>query len=165
MKDLYYVERFALRWRYVLRWMICTTLNDLYYVEWFLLCWMICTMLNDFLLRYKICTTSNDLYNQGIIQRWKNCTTFNDSDCDGWFVQRWIIWTTISYWVSAFKWVPDVLIRENTVRYFALTSELIFPWFGNIKKKYIRFCPRNWPYMDFLITLVETIINIFSIYI
>ena len=43
--------------------------------------------------------------------------------------------------------MPDVLIRENTVRYFALTSELIFPWFGNIKKKYIRSCPRNWPYI------------------
>ena len=39
--DMYYVERF------VLRWMLSTTLNDLYYVEWFKQRWMICTTLND----------------------------------------------------------------------------------------------------------------------
>ena len=161
--DLYSVERS------VLRWIICTTLNDLYYVydftalndmyyvAWFAqrriictvlnylkysvelfvlcwinlyslmiwLCWMICTTLNDFLLRCKICSTSNDLSSQGIIQRWKICTTLNDSQCGGWFVQRWIICTTINYWLSAFKWVPGVLIWENTVSYFALTSGLI----------------------------------------
>ena len=44
--------------------------------------------------------------------------------------------------------MSGVLIRENTVRYFTLTSELIFPRFGNIKKKYIRPCPRNWSYRD-----------------
>ena len=48
LKDLHYVEWF------VLRWMICTTLNDfrtalndMYYVEWFVLRWGICTALND----------------------------------------------------------------------------------------------------------------------
>ena len=48
--------------------MICTTLNEMYYVEWFALPWMICTVLNGlyyvgwFVLRWMICTTLNDLY-------------------------------------------------------------------------------------------------------
>ena len=42
--------------------------------------------------------------------------------------------------------MPGVLIQENTVRYFALTSGLTFPWFGNIKN--IRPCPTNWSNRD-----------------
>ena len=52
-----------------------------------------------------------------------------------------------------------MLIRENTVRYFALTSGLIFLGFGNIKN--IRHCPTNWSYRYVLITLVETVIMYF----
>ena len=62
LKDLHNVEPS------VQSWMICTTLNDLYYsqwfvqrVEWFVLCWIIwtswviCTLLND-------CNTLKDWY-------------------------------------------------------------------------------------------------------
>ena len=42
--------------------------------------------------------------------------------------------------------MPGVLIWENTVRYFALNSGLIFPWFGNIKN--LRHCLTNWSYRD-----------------
>ena len=46
LNDLYYAE-----------WFVLTTLNDLYYVERFVLCWMIRTTLNDlYLLRWMICT-------------------------------------------------------------------------------------------------------------
>ena len=68
LKNLYIVE-----W-YVLSWTICTLLNDLYYVgwfvqhvEWFALCQMICTMLSDlyfvkwFVIRWKIGDTLGDL--------------------------------------------------------------------------------------------------------
>ena len=68
--EFYIIRRSGKRFeRFVQHWIICsTTLNDLYYVEWFALCWMIFitltifTKLNDFLLCCKICTTSNDLY-------------------------------------------------------------------------------------------------------
>ena len=196
LKDLYYVERFVLRWMictalndiyyvewFILRWMIYITLNDLYYVRWvtcttlynlncvawFVQCWIICSTAFNYLYYvewfvfcWMICVTLNDLYNiecfftslqnlcdlERFVQRWQICTTLNDSECDGWFVQRWIIWATMNYWVSAFYWKPGVLIRKNIVRYFAQTSELIFSWFGIIKKKYFRLCPRNWSQRD-----------------
>ena len=59
LNNLYKVE-----W-YVLRWMICTMLNDLYntlnglyFVEWFELRWVICTLLND-------CNTLKDWHHNG----------------------------------------------------------------------------------------------------
>ena len=58
--DLYSVEWF------ILRWMICIMLHDLYYLVRFALHWMI-TVLNDlyraewFALRYKICTELKNL--------------------------------------------------------------------------------------------------------
>ena len=130
LNDLYYVEWYVLRWmicitlsdlyyaeRFELRWMICTALNYLhrvglfvvqhltictalngfYYIEWFVLRWIICTTSNDFLLRCKICTSSNNLYSQG--------------------VERFVLRLIVDY--RLFKWVSGVLIRANTVRYFA----------------------------------------------
>ena len=83
--------------------MICTTLNNLYYVEWFVLRWMTCTTLNDlhyadwffsvewFVQRWKIRTTLNDLYNvEWFALRWKICTTVNDLYFVKRFVQRWM---------------------------------------------------------------------------
>ena len=127
-------------------WKICTAFNNyLYSVERFVLRWMICTALNDMHYVELFFTSLQNLCDLArFVERWKICTTLNYSECDGWFVQRWIIWATMNYWVSAFYWVPGVLIRRNIVRYFAQTSELIFSWFGNIKKKYFRLCPRNW---------------------
>ena len=74
---------------------------------------------------------------------WKICTAFNtDLNSVERFVLRWTICTTLSdmYYVEWF------VIQENTVRYFALTSGLTFPWFGNIKN--IRPCPTNWSNRD-----------------
>ena len=67
---LYSVKLFAVQ-----RWIICTTLNDLYYIEWFVLRWMIYTTLSDFLLPRNICATSNDLYS---VER---------------FVLTWMVWS------------------------------------------------------------------------
>ena len=88
---MYYVEWF------VLRWMICTTLNDLHCVEWFVLCWMICITLNDmyyvewFVLRWMICTTLHDLHSVELfVQCWIICTTLNGLYYVKWLVQRWM---------------------------------------------------------------------------
>ena len=62
--------------------MICTAFKNLYYVERFGVRWMICTMLNH--LGY------DELLSIGFLM------------------------------------MPGVLIQKNTVRYFTLTSELIF---------------------------------------
>ena len=119
--------------------MICTMLKGLYNNEWFL-------------LRWKICTTLNNLYN---VER---------------FVLRRMIWSTMDdstkdYWVSPFQWVPGVLIRKNTVKYFTLTSELIFSWFGSIKKKYIFYPAAEIGLKEmFLIALVETIMYFHDIF-
>ena len=90
LKDLNYVEWF------VQRWIICSTLNELNYVAWFAQCWIICsTALNDlyyvewFVLRWMICTMLNDC-----LRRCKICTTSNDLYSQG-IVQRWKICTTL----------------------------------------------------------------------
>ena len=98
LNDFYYDEWFALRW------MICTAMNDLYFVEWFVLRWTICTALNDlyyvewFLLRWVICTTLNDLnYVAWFAQRWIICSTaLNDLYYVEWFVLRWVTCTTLN---------------------------------------------------------------------
>ena len=132
LNDLCYTEWFALylEW-FALRWKICTTLNNLYYVERFVQCWIIFTSLKDL------------YYVEWFVLRWKICTMLNDSECSGWFVQCWIIRITMDYWVSAFWKVPGVLIQENSVKCFTLTSELIFSWF-KISRRNIWPCPRNW---------------------
>ena len=88
MNDLYYAEWFVLylEW-FALRWMICTTLKDLYNVELFLLRWKICTTLNHlycverFVLRWIICTALKDLYYvEWFGVRWNICTTLNPLD-------------------------------------------------------------------------------------
>ena len=54
------------------RWMVCTLLNDLNYVGWFVLCHMICNTLKDwhcvgwFAVGSRICTGINDLYHGNI---------------------------------------------------------------------------------------------------
>ena len=153
LNDLYYIDWFVLRWMIwttlhdlysvelfvVQRWFICTTLNDLYYVEWFVLRWIICKTLNDFLLPCKICATSKGLYSvDWFVLRWMTRSEMDDLYNIESFGLRW------NFWVSAFQWVPGVLIQKNTVRYFALTSELVCSWFKNVKKKYSWLCPRNW---------------------
>ena len=75
---------------------ICITLNNLYKVEWYVLRWMICTMLNDlfntlnvlyfvewFELRWVICTLLN------------NCNTLKDWHHNGWFALRSMICTAV----------------------------------------------------------------------
>ena len=75
---------------------ICITLNNLYKVEWYVLRWMICTMLNDlyntlnglyfvewFELRWVICTLLND------------CNTLKDWHLNGWFTLGSMICTTV----------------------------------------------------------------------
>ena len=76
-----------------------------YYVEWFLQRWMICATLNDlyytlndlyyverFAIRRMICTTLKDLYNVELfLLRWKLCTTLNDLYCVERFVLCWMI--------------------------------------------------------------------------
>ena len=79
--------------------MICTTLNDLCCVEWYVLPWMICTTLSGlynvewFELRCMICTALNYLYSVElfVVQRWIICDTLNDLYYVEWFVQRWMI--------------------------------------------------------------------------
>ena len=93
LNDLYYVEWFVLRWMICIRWMICTTLSDLSYTENFELRWMICTALNYL--------HSAELF---VVERWMICTTLNDfllrcKICATWndlyiverFIQRWMI--------------------------------------------------------------------------
>ena len=122
--------------------MINTALKDLHYVEWFVLRWIIYTTLNNFLITSKIGASSKDLYS---IDR---------------FVLRWMIRSEMDdlYNVESFGDYDELLsigflmsarcayLKKNTVRYFALTSELVFSWFESIKKKYFRLCPRNWSY-------------------
>ena len=60
--------------------MICTTLSDLYCVEWFE-------------LRYMICTALNYLYSVELFvaQRWTIVTRLVVLYYDEWFAQRWMI--------------------------------------------------------------------------
>ena len=134
--------------------MIRTVLSDLYYVEWFVLSWVICITLNNlhyvewFVLRWKFWTTLNDLYKVElfVVQRWMICTTLND------IIRRCKIFITANdlYIVERFilRWMirspMDDLYNAESFGLFALISELSFSWFGNIKKKYIQPCPRNW---------------------
>ena len=112
--DLYSVERF------VLSWMICTTLNDLYCVERFVLGWMIFTTLNDlycvewYVLRWMICTT----YVEWLVQRWIIWTTLHDLYSVEWFVQRWMIFYFLAKFVR-----PRMICA-------ALKDSYYVEWFG-----------------------------------
>ena len=68
----------------ILRWMIFTALNNLYYTEWFVL------YLEWFVLRWKICTPLNDLYYvERFVQHWIIFTSLKDLYYAEWFVLRW----------------------------------------------------------------------------
>ena len=71
LKNVYNVEWFVLCWMIcTTRWMVCTLLNDLNYVESFVLCEMICVTLKDchyvgwFALGSVICTGITDYLNK-----------------------------------------------------------------------------------------------------
>ena len=108
--------------------MICTTLNDLYYVEWFVLRWMICITLNDlyyvewFVLRWKIWTTLNDLYSVELFaQSWIICSTaLNDLYYVEWVLLRWMILQNLYH----LKW----LVQPRN--YTALKDLYYVEWFG-----------------------------------
>ena len=69
-----------------------TALNDLHYVEWFVLRWIIRITLNDFLLRCKFCTTSIDLYSvESFVRRWMIRCAMDDFYNVEWFGLQWII--------------------------------------------------------------------------
>ena len=75
--DLYSVERFTLRW------MICVTLNNLHYVEWFIQRWAIFYILEKFVQPQMICTVLKDLdYVEWFGVRSMICTTFNHLGSD-----------------------------------------------------------------------------------
>ena len=73
LNEMYYVEWF------VQRWIICsTTLNYLDYVEWFILRWMIFYFVVKFVRPRMICTALKDLYYvEWFGVRWMICTTLN----------------------------------------------------------------------------------------
>ena len=86
--------------------MICTTLN-MYYVEWFVLRWVICTTLNDlnyvvwFVQHWIICTALNDLYYvEWFVLRWI-CTTLNDLQSVERFALSWMIWSAMDDFYNA----------------------------------------------------------------
>ena len=96
--------------------MICTTLNDLYYVEWFVQHWMICNSLNY--MYYVEWYVLHSYFSEWFVQHWMICTALNDSDYAGWFVQRWIIWTTMSihFLLSAgcaYSWKHYIIFYSN----------------------------------------------------
>ena len=92
LKDLYYVERF------VLRWMICTTLNDLYSVEWFVQGWIICsTALNDSYNVEWIFTSLQNLYDLEWLLQPRNYTALKDLYYFECFGVQWMICTTLNH--------------------------------------------------------------------
>ena len=130
---LHRVELFVVQ-----RWMICTMLIEFYCVVWFVLRWMICTTLNDFLLRCKIVPprmtcTAKGLYS---VERFVLCLMIRSAMDDLYKVESFGLRLVIDY--RFFNECQVCLIEK--ISYFALTSELIFPWFGNN----IRPCPTNW---------------------
>ena len=106
--------------------MICTTLNDMYYVEWFVLRWVICTTLKDlsyvewFVQRWIICTELNCLQYcvEWFVLRWMSFITLNDLYYVEWFVQRWMIF----YFLAKF-------VRPRKIC-TALTDLYYVEWFG-----------------------------------
>ena len=136
--------------------MICITLNDLYYVEWFELRWKIYTMLND------LCSV------EWFVQRWMICTTMNNFYYAEWFVQRWMICTTLNHLDYhellgiGFLMSARCAYSRKYCNMFYTNLWVDFSRFGNIKKKYIKPCLEIGHKEVFLITLMETIINAFS---
>ena len=103
--------------------MICTTLNDLYYVEWFVLRWMIWTTLNDlnyvewYVQSWKICTTLKDLYYvEWFVLLWMICTTLNDLNYVEWYVQSWMICTALNdlYYVEWIRSAMNALYNSES---------------------------------------------------
>ena len=104
--------------------MICTTLNDFYYIERFVLHWMIYSALNDlycvewFVQRWTISTMLKDLYNvEWFVQRWKICTTLDDWYCVEWFCTAMDDFFNIES--SGLQWIIEYsLFNECRVRLF-----------------------------------------------
>ena len=106
-------------------------MNDLYYVEWFVLRWMICTYyLEWFVLRWTICTVLNDSY----YAEWFVLTTLNDLYYVEWFVLRWMICT---YYVEC---VLTTLNNLSLVEWFAL---LLNDLSVSSRKISLEDCPQN----------------------
>ena len=99
--------------------MICTTSNNMYYVEWFALRGVICTT-----VRWMIWTTLNDLCSVELfVQQWIICSTaLNCLHYVKWFVkvewfaERWMIF----YFVSRFVWPQMICTALNNLYYAEL---------------------------------------------
>ena len=148
MKDLYYVERF------VLRWVICITLNDLYYVEWFVQHWIIFYFVAKFLPPWMTCTAKELYIVERFVLRWMSRSAMDDL----YNVESFGLPLIIDYrlfnecQVCLFKKILSDILHEPLGWLFPdLEISRIFgpaPQIGQIEM--------------FLITLVETIINVFS---
>ena len=173
--DLYSVERFELRW------MICTTLNDMSYVEWSVLPWVICSALNDlnyvewFLRCWMIGTALNDLYYvEWFAQRWINfyfaakfvrrrmiCAALKDLHGVEWFGVRRMICTTLNHLDYEELLNIDFLMSARcaySTKYWKIfyTNTDLEIWRRNIFSP----APEIGHKEMFLITIVETIINV-----
>ena len=93
LNDLYYIDWF------VLRWMIWTTLHDLYSVELFVVhCWIICTTLND--LYYVECFEQRWMifyFLAKFVRPRMICKVLKDLYYVEWFGVRWMICTTLNH--------------------------------------------------------------------
>ena len=134
--------------------MICITLNDLYYVEWFVLRWM-------------IWTTLHDLYNVELfVQRWIIFTRLNDLYYVEWFVQCWMIFYFLSnfvrprmictaltdlYYVEWFRVYGIICAMLTRLGYDELLSIgfLLSAWCAFSKKYCNIFCTNIW--VDFFL--------------
>ena len=115
-----YVEWCALRWK------ICTTFNDFYYVERFVECLMILTTLN-----YSEC-------DGWFAQRWIIWITM-----DYWEENRHFNPKTPGG-INLTTSTTSVYSRKYCQVFYTNLCVDFFSWSGNIKKKYIQHYPRNW---------------------
>ena len=165
--------------------MICIALKDFYYVEWFVLRWIICTTLNDlcsvelFVQYWIICTKLNNLYYvEWFVHRWIIFTTLKNLYKVEWFVQPWMIWSAMDelYNIESFglRWIIEYrLFNECQVCLFEKVLQDIlhyplsyfFPHLEISRRNVFGPAPEIGHKEMFLITLVETIINVISRYI
>ena len=138
MNDLNYVEWFAQCSILLQRWIICTLFSDLYYIEWFL----------------EICATLNGSYSfKRLVLRWMIRSVMDDLyKVESFGLGRLL---NIGFLMSA---------RCHCLRKYCniFYTNLIFWYFPDLKiSRKNRFGPVL-VIKTFLITLVETIINVFS---
>ena len=121
-------------------WSISITLNDLYNVEWYVLCWMIFTILNDlynafewFVLSWMIWTTSNNLtllndlqYIERLALGWMVCTRFNNLYRDRGFVALYYWGSLLLPFFEDWKWIPWFRLSMGLISHFKC-------WFKNIR--------------------------------